>query len=339
MAAGCSLRPIPAAAIDQKKLCEELATLGIDLDPWGQAVVSAKSPTADGDFKPGVAARLTQLQCFAVRALDLPVFGVGAGKAIAAIPGLQRIELMRTHATEEAVAALGECATLETLNLNNGLHEYPIVTDAGLAGLGKLKSLEILQCQQGKITSAGVSALGGLTKLKQVNFNNCPIDDLAAPTLAKLNSLVCLDVAYTKMTGKGLRLVASGLPKLANLDSDGTGVTDADMPAFAALPQLTLLSIADTAVTDAGMKELAKSKSLGAVVLSGTKVTDAGVVSLTRLPKLVSLTLRRLPLTDACLTELVKVPNLLELRLGANDFTAEGLAKFAAARPKVEVYK
>ncbi len=324
--------------MDQSKLRAELEALGVSVHRGTEVNVFAAALTADGDFKPGIAAKLLQLEsAYSVQALDLPAFGVGAAKAVAAIPGLTRVNLYRTNASEAAVAAFGDCPTLETLVLNNGSGESPVVTDAGLAGFARLKSLKKLVCESGKITSAGLAALGGLTKLEEVNFRYCPVDDSAAPILAKLVNLTSLDLTSTKFTGKGLAVVAAGATKLKSLDVNGTALTDSDMPALAALPGLTELWITDTAVTDAGAAALAKSKSLAELTLSNTKVTDAGVVSLAGLPKLRSLTLYGLPLTDASLVALAKAPDVVGLELSGNKFTADGLAKFAAARPKVTV--
>ena len=302
-----------------------------------EANVYAAALTADGDFKPGIAAKLLQLESvYSAQVLDQPVFGAGAAQAIAAIPGLTRVTLYRTKATEAAIAAFGDSPTLETLDLNMG-SEFPIVTDAGLAGLGKLKSLKKLVCERGKVTPAGMKALSGATTLVELNLRDCVIDDSSAPYLAKLINLTDLNVSSTKLTGKGLAVVAAGATKLRSMEADHNDITDADLSALAALPGLTRLSLADTAVTDAGMAALAKSKSLASVMLEDTKVTDAGVVSLASLPKLWSLSLYRLPLTDACLPALAKAPDLAQLRVGGNKFTADGLAKFATARPKVKV--
>lgn len=331
--------PSPAAPVDQTKLKGELEALGVEVNRWGEVSVAAAALTAGGDFKPGVAAKLVQLESVTVvNALDLPAFGVGAAKAVAAIPGLRRVTLWRTNATEDAVAALGDCPTLETADLNIG-SEFPVVTDAGLTGLAKLKSLKTLTCQRGKITAAGLKALDGSTTLVELNLTGCPLDDSAAPHLAKLTNLTMLNVSVTKLTGKGLAAVAAGATKLTILGADGTGVTDADLPAFAALPGLTHLSLGGTAVSDVGMAALAKSKSLTSLTLHDTKVTDTGVVSLAGLPKLQFLTLYRLGLTDVSLVALAEAPQLLTLSASGNKFTAAGLAKFAAARPKVSVDK
>ncbi len=325
--------------MDQSKLRDELEALGVIVTVWGETVVTEKSLTAGGDFQPGVAAKLILLEPIKLLQLrDLPAFGVGAARTVAAIPVVKRVNLWRTNATPAAVAALGECPDLDHLDLNNG-DEFPIVTDAGLAGLAKLKNLKVLTCERSRVTPAGLAAIGGLTKLEELNLSKSSIDDTAMSHVAKLVNLTSLNLAFTKVTGKGLATVSAGATKLSYLNVDGTGVTDADLPALAALPELSELSLGDTRVTDAGMIALAKSKSLSEVSLHRTKVTDAGIVTLAGLPKLWSLTLYNLPLTDASLDALVKAPNLRKLRLNDNLFTAEGLAKFATARPKVTVGK
>ena len=323
--------------VDQKKLQAELATLGVSVNNFGEMSAGAESLTADGDFKPGIAAKLAQLERNSVRsfkALDLPTFGAGAGRAVAAIPGLTSVTLWRTKATDAGVAALGSCPTLESLDLNNG-SEYPAVGDAGLAGLVKLQNVKEFKCERATITSIGLAAIAGFTKLEVLNLAGCPLDDAAAPLLAKLTYLTQLNVAGSKISGSGLAKVTAGATKLQRLALDRTGLTDADTKALAALPGITNLSLAYTAVTDAGAKELAKSKTLAFVDLSDTKVTDAGVMALAAMPALSSLTAYRLPLTDTSLGALAKAPELGTLWLSGNNFTADGVAKFKKDRPKV----
>ena len=335
--AGTPTDPTPAdtPSADPAKLKQELGELGIGVDGDYELRVGPAALTADGDFKPGVAERLARLKSMhKVMAIDLPAFGAGAGRALAAIPGLTRVDLWRTAATEEGIAALGGCPTIEQLDLNNGSGPNPVVSDAALAGLSKLKNLTRLSCEKGTITGAGLATLAGMTKLEELNLAECPIDDAAFPHLAKLTSLQELNLSGSKVTGAGLANLKN-CPRLRRLNLNDTGTADTDLGALATLPNLSYLALGGTKVTDAGVVTLSKSKTFAALDLYDTKITDTGIIALAGMPHLQSLTLFRLPLTDASLEALAKAPELRSLWLADNKFTESGLAKFKAARPKV----
>lgn len=301
--------------------------------------ITAKALTETGDLKPGIAAKLAQLESVAtVEAIDLPAFSADASRGVAAIPGLTQISLLRTETSDAAIAAFSACPTLTHLDFNNGSGEHPIITDAGLAGLARLENVKILRCEMGKVTGAGLSAIAGWKKLEELNVRHCPVDDAAKPHLAKLSNLKELNLEYCKISGSAVTALVKDLPQLRLLAVDGIKITDADLPLLAAT-ELTNLSVGDTAITDAGAETLATSKSLKSLSLHDTKITDAGIVALAKMPKLERLMLFRLPLTDASLVALAKAPELSVLWLGDNNFTETGLAKFAAARPKVKVPK
>ncbi|MGL6097757.1 MAG: leucine-rich repeat domain-containing protein [Fimbriiglobus sp.] len=325
-------------SVDREKLLGKLSQLGVEVSRFGEVTITEAALTPTGDAKPGLAESLAKLQdARRVIAFDLPAFGVGMGKAIAAIPGLTGIDLWRTKATPEALAAFGACSTLESLDLNNGSGDDPVVTDVALKGFAGLKNVRSLTCQRGTMTGNGLAAIAGFSKLEELNLEGCSVDDAAVPHLAKLTSLKSLTLSETKISPAKLVGVLKGLPKLTFLSIDGTAVTDADAKPLAELP-LVALSIGRTGLTDAGAKVLATSKTLVDISLHDTKVTDAGIVAMAAMPKLRGLTLFRLPLTDKSLDALEKSPELTSLWLGNNQLTPARLAQLKAARPKVFVH-
>ena len=331
-----------APTVDQDKLVAELEPLGVSVSYSYQLRISPSALTDEGDFKPGIAEKLQQLEGISnVMALDLPMFGEGAAKVIAALPELTRIELWRSNAPDAAIAAFGECPTLQDLSFSivGFSGEGPVVTDAGLAGLSKLKAVKTLDCQRGEITGAGLAAIAGFSELESLNLGGCPIDDAALPTLAKLKNLKSLNLDGSKINPTKLAETLKDHTKLLTLDLEGTSCNDDDLKAIVALKSLQNLSINGTDVTDAGAATLAQSQSLAELVLYDTKITDKGMAELAKLPKLRLLSLFRLPLTDATLVALEKAPELNQLWLGENKFTLAGIAKFKAARPKVKVYE
>src|SRR5262249_14158412 len=96
------LEPV-APPVDQDKLIAELEKLGL-LVRFGDLQLTPDTLTPEGDFKPGIAAKLAQLTAVSgVSAIDLPAFGAGAGQAVAGIRGLTRITLWRSKATDAAI--------------------------------------------------------------------------------------------------------------------------------------------------------------------------------------------------------------------------------------------
>jgi len=132
---------------------------------------------------------------------------------------------------------------------------YSQVTDAGLAPLEGLTTLQSLDLGATQVTDAGLVHLQGLTGLQSLSFINTQVTDAGLLQLQTLAGLQGLFLTSTQVTD-------SGLAHLKGLTS------------------LQWLSLAETHVTDAGLANLKGLTGLKMLVLSNTKVTDDGVAEL-----------------------------------------------------------
>jgi hypothetical protein len=136
------------------------------------------------------------------------------------------------------------------------------VTDQGLACLGDLKNLEVLDLTglRGKgITDAGLNSLMPLKKLRMLGLGgNSEITDAGLYHLQNLTNLELLAIQETRVSGVGLKHL-KGLTRLSNLNLDSTRVTDKDLESIKAFVGLKMLVVRNTAVTDDGVAELKKS--------------------------------------------------------------------------------
>jgi hypothetical protein len=97
-----------------------------------------------------------------------------------------------------------------------------------------------------------------------------------APIAAKISSL---DLAKTKVTDAGLKVLA-GFKNLKELHLEGTGISDAGLDHLKGLTSLEYLNLYNTKVTDAGLSKLTGLTKIKSLYLWQTGVTKAGVASL-----------------------------------------------------------
>lgn len=159
------------------------------------------------------------------------------------------------------------------------LHEMRI-TDADLAHLGNLTSLELLDlgCIQphDRISDAGLAHLAGLTGLKELRLQSAGISDEGLAHLKTLTNLEKLELlTCRRVRGPGL-VYLRDLPNLASLDLRGTQVDDAGQANLANMSQLRWLG-ASSLTTDVGVKHIATLSGLTGLDLSGTAITEASL--------------------------------------------------------------
>jgi internalin A len=126
------------------------------------------------------------------------------------------------------------------LSANNSPKETK-VTDAGLKGLARLKSLQALSLRGTQVTDKGLKELAGLKNLICLDLGNTPVTNAGLKELAALKSLRSLDVQDTKVTDAGLKELA-GLTNLQTLSLFGAKVTEAGISALQKdLPRCNIL--------------------------------------------------------------------------------------------------
>ena len=264
------------------------------------------------------------------------------------------------NATEVDLAALLELDGLYGLVL-----DHMILTDAGLAQVGRLtqlNSLGITTFTHGeKITDAGAAELGNLSRLRMLAFSNAPnvtgagyaflkqlsnlnffessdIGDDEIDILLPLHSLTHINMqSNKKITAAGLAKLAS-LPKLAALNVRvSPQLTDDDLAMLETFPALIDLRL--LGVTDQGLAHVGRLPKLRQVLLIRFNITDEGIASLANLPILDILMFQQgVGLTDANLSNLAKLTKLRRLDFFfCDDVTEEGIAELRKVMPQCEI--
>lgn len=112
------------------------------------------------------------------------------------------------------------------------------------------------------------------------------VNDELVANIAKIEHLVWLNLARTKITDAGLKPL-SNLTGIQKLHLEQTGIGDAAMQHLSGLENLEYLNIYGTKVTDKGLEHLKSLKNLKKLYVWQTGVTEAGMKSLNEaLPEL-----------------------------------------------------
>jgi Leucine-rich repeat (LRR) protein len=214
------------------------------------------------------------------------------GSGLANLVGLTQIEeldMENTHICDAGLVHVGKMPNLRKLNISsNPLTKK--VTDAGLAHLKNLRSLEELLLPWGGLTDAGLSHLAGLTLLKK------------------------LDIGGEGIADKGITVLAN-MTHIENLSIAGENITDAAMPALAKCTALKELSLNGCSITDKGFAQLAWLKSLEKLTITRTQITGDGLAVLKDLPKLSNLGLWNMKLGQTGLAHLAGCKELRQLTI------------------------
>jgi|GEM_PF-1584377 len=230
------------------------------------------------------------------------------------------------------------------------------VTDAGLAHLAKIRSLEELNIGGSNITDAGVVHLAQLTGLKTLWLQNSEVTDAGLATLRSLKLLEELLLNRTKVTGAGLahlkgfpslnrlhlsdtELGEDGLKHLADLTglewlSFGHRVSDDDMVHLVNLKQLKHLEIHEGRVSDGGFAHLAGLTALERITAWGCDLTDESLAHLSNKDSLEYLQITG-DFTDAGLRHLEGLPSLRYLEISGN-FSDEARARLQQKTPSLQ---
>jgi thiol-disulfide isomerase/thioredoxin len=205
-------------------------------------------------------------------------------------------------------------------------------SDAGMAHLKDIKSLETLFVGRSGVSDEGFKYLKGLGRLESLGlWSNGRITDKALEHIKGLKQLKSLRLDDAQITDKGLgKLKKSGvLGRLEFLAVSRTAITDVGLGHLADASGLKVLFLEDTVVGDGGLAHLAHLAKLEALILNNTDVSDAGLAHLKRLSELMVLQLQNTLVSDAGLEHLKGLGKLEQLWLGGTAVTDVGLAYLA----------
>lgn len=240
---------------------------------------------------------------------------------------------------------------LSSLPNLRGFYLEDVFSPNGWDEIGRLKQLEILECNSNYITDRYLNCLQHLADLKELAlYGNGPklnpFTDASLPPIAKMRRLQKLVLHSGGITDAGLNQLES-LQALKSLEIEGP-FTDAGLEFLKKLPNLREL-ILKGHFSDKGLVHLSGITSLETLTLVSDKVTGSGLSSLSRLPKLRALRFVGQPkgvslaaLTDwqhlevlnlaadktddTLLASLGPIPNLKSLSLEEARVTNDGLA-------------
>lgn len=159
------------------------------------------------------------------------------------------------------------------------------LTDAGLAHLRRLTSLQTLSLGNVQDSDAVLAQLQWRTGMQQLFLGGSQVTDAAVVHLQGLTNLQDLSLGGTQVTDDGL-VYLQRLTSLQQLSLASTQVSDTGLAYLQGLTSLRGLRLDNTQVTDAGLAHLQELTGLRWLDLANSQVTDSGVAKLRQaLPK------------------------------------------------------
>ncbi|MGZ0172538.1 MAG: leucine-rich repeat domain-containing protein [Planctomycetales bacterium] len=227
------------------------------------------------------------------------------------------------------------------------------VTDAGMATLGKIPTLQNVDLRGCTISNAGLEPLAALSELKALRLSGesgaTSVDDDGMVHVAKMKNLKALLLDFLWVSEVGLEQLA-GLDRLEELYLAKTLVGDDALATMSQFPRLKKLRISqcqfeneglahlakvttledldlseNNQINDLGMPHLSKLKKLKRLNLWRTYVGDPGVENLAGLTAMEWLNLDNSQISDSCLVHLSGMSKLKFLHLGSTLVSDSGL--------------
>jgi hypothetical protein len=260
-------------------------------------------------------------------------------------------ELGSLHLAAEITAVGGKIETgpeggivgIDFYNGNNPLKgkggKNEAVTDAWLAKLEGIKSLQKLSLSNCAITNDGLAHLSGLTGLLDLNLTLTPVSDAGLAHLAGLTELRNLGLASTQCTGSGFTHLKT-LKKLENVNFHFTPVNDEGLRAVSAVGVSGRLWLGHTHFTDAGAASFAALKDLKICGIGSQEKSSSGeaVAALVGLKQLHDLSLLDRQADLAGIGHAVKIKTLRRLDLSYAPEADDAALKSIATLPELEEF-
>jgi hypothetical protein len=239
------------------------------------------------------------------------------------------------------------------LRLRSVLLNETGVTDAGMATVGKVATLQNVDLRGCTISNAGLEPLAALSELKALRLSGesgaTLVDDDGMKHVAKMKNLKALLLDFLWISEAGLEQLA-GLDKLEELYLAKTLVGDDALATMSQFPRLKKLRVSqcqfendglahlakvttledldlseNNQINDLGMPHLSDLKQLKRLNLWRTYVGDPGVENLAGLAAMEWLNLDNSQISDDCLKHLSGMSKLSFLHLGSTLVSDAGL--------------
>ena len=290
------------------------------------------APVADFD-------RLLAIELHGTRVTD-------AGLAhLAHLKNLREVQLDGTRVTDAGLARLATLTGLRRLDVQQkGLSMKEVQTEEVRKAFQELDHLtyhqkvgEVMRRRGTAITDAVLAHLAGLTSLQELKISLPGITDDGFAHVGKLTGLRVLEIFNTDVNDAGLARL-KGLTGLRTLSLWGARITDAGLAHLGRLDRLEVLDLRMSIdVTDRGLSAIGNWKGLRELNLSGTMVTDAGLAHLAGLSGLQKLDLSADEITDAGLEHLRGLRQLRRLDLDNTKVSSEEVAALGESAPTLKV--
>lgn len=184
---------------------------------------------------------------------------------------MESINLVNTNVTDAAIAHLNQVPTLQELYLSGTQ-----ITDAGVEQLAAADSIRFLGLCNTQITDRALEAAGRFPELRQLYISDTAVTSTGLAFLGQLEHLQVLELNGTSLKNESAMIIRE-FKSLRQLSLQGQPITDAAVPFLAKLPQLESLELADTKIGDASADDLKQMFSLTYLDVSGTNYTLSGV--------------------------------------------------------------
>jgi hypothetical protein len=194
--------------------------------------------------------------------------------------------------TDEDLRLLSRCCGLRVISLTSGAR----VTDKGLEHIKELHQLEGLCLEDCSISDLGLAYLGNMSTLHVIDLCRTHTTDAGLRTFHHLDHLKAAYLFGTEITDSGVEY----LTQFSSLQELSLGNY---IPAASSTYPVGTRSIRGR-ITDVGLKDISRLSNLDSLELMATDITDEGLTYISTLPRLRYLSLRGCKITDAGLPSL-----------------------------------
>jgi Leucine-rich repeat (LRR) protein len=254
-------------------------------------------------------------------------FSDDALRSLAGLKKLRVLHLFGPLVSDAGIAHLASLKSLEELRLDFNDR----IGDASVAALENLTNLEALYFYRARLTDAGVARLRRLTRLETLTLGYAQVGDKAMDTIAGFRNLQSLDLQHTRITDEGLAQLRP-LTSLRWIGLNSTRVTSRGIANLADAAGMTHIEADDTQIGDEGLAAMRRMTGMSSLYIANTKVTEAGLrAALPAFPELAWLRINGLPVTDAIVPTLLELKKLKNIEMNQTRITAAGEARLKAA--------
>jgi hypothetical protein len=183
-------------------------------------------------------------------------------KKISGLPGLKKLRMKKTQATDEGLRHIGKMSELEELYIRDAR----FVTDEGVSHLSNLANLKHISINFSNLTNDSLVLLSGLPKIEEVDLQGNHFSDEG---LARLNGKdrlrkLCIGIGAVQITDAGVAHLR-GFDNLEMLELQQSRVTGQGLAQLIGLPSLKKLVLRGIGTSDADVQRLMQAHGRGQI--------------------------------------------------------------------------